>query len=91
MLCFFEEKTADEFLAEMMRLVSEYTPGDTMDKANALRSASSKLDLGRLIEQRCIAGSHDAKVLIERSLSRAEMDYLHYSCGNSLALALISS
>jgi succinate-semialdehyde dehydrogenase/glutarate-semialdehyde dehydrogenase len=58
------EKVADEFLAEVLRLMSEYKPGDPMDEATTLAPVSSMVALDRLVDQLGVAVSHGAKVLM---------------------------
>lgn len=57
------EKIADEFLSEVLRLLSEYTPGDPMDEATTMGPLSSKLALERLVDQIDAAVKYGAKVL----------------------------
>jgi succinate-semialdehyde dehydrogenase / glutarate-semialdehyde dehydrogenase len=58
------DKVADEFLAEVMRLMSEYKPGDPMDATTNMAPLSSKLALDRLTDQLHTAVSHGAKLLM---------------------------
>lgn len=58
------DKIADAFLAELKRLLSEYTPGDPLDETTTMGPLSSKLALDRLVDQIDTAVSHGATLLM---------------------------
>ncbi|ACO34664.1 MULTISPECIES: NAD-dependent succinate-semialdehyde dehydrogenase [Acidobacterium] len=58
------DKIADEFLAELMRLMAQYIPGNPMDESTTLGPLSSSLALDRLVEQLDIALRHGATLLM---------------------------
>jgi succinate-semialdehyde dehydrogenase / glutarate-semialdehyde dehydrogenase len=58
------EKIADAFLAEVVRLMSEYMPGDPMDEATTMGPVSSKTALDRLMDQLQVAIEHGATVVL---------------------------
>lgn len=58
------EKIADEFLAEALRLMAEFQPGDPMDEATTMGPLSSQLALDRLVDQLDLAVANGAKVLM---------------------------
>lgn len=57
------DQVADEFLAEVVRLMAEYKPGDPMDEATTMGPVSSTLALERLMAQLKAAIEHGAKVV----------------------------
>ncbi|UWZ85180.1 NAD-dependent succinate-semialdehyde dehydrogenase [Occallatibacter riparius] len=58
------DQVADEFLAEVVRLMAEYKPGDPMDEATTMGPVSSKLALERLMAQLSVAIEHGARVVL---------------------------
>ena len=58
------EAIADEFLREVLRLLSAYTPGDPMDEHTTLAPMSSEVARTRIVEQVDAAVSHGATMLL---------------------------
>ena len=55
---------ADEFLEEVLRLLSSFTPGDPADEATTLAPLSSKLAQSRLLDQVNAAVVNGAKLVV---------------------------